>query len=169
MIDAAVAAARRSPCAKSQRGAVVYDPRTETQRGPLLLGRGWNGQPEPFVCAQSEECRASCAKLCVHAEARAIRAALGSDFAERHALATTHLLHAKVIGGALVPGGGPSCWQCSRDVLDNDLGGVWLYENVAPGCDDMFGFMGVWKFYTALDFHRATLNACGLAVREAAS
>jgi deoxycytidylate deaminase len=146
MIDKAVDAAKRSHCAKSKRGAVIYDP-----ANARLLGRGWNGQPEPLTCSGSEACRASCAKLCVHAEARAIHSALLSTHADHHLLSETVLLHAKVVDGQLVAGGGPSCWQCSREILDQDLRGVWLF--LEPDH---------WKLYSAIDFHRETLKSNGM-------
>jgi deoxycytidylate deaminase len=154
MIARAVAAATLSPCAKSKRGAVVYYP-----KAALVLGEGHNGQPDPFLCRDSAGCRESCAKLCVHAESRAIAAAIASATklrAKPPVLAETHLLHAKVVDGQLVTSGGPSCWQCSRDVVEHKIDGVWLYE------DDGSRFYG-WRFYTAIQFHAATLDACGLA------
>jgi hypothetical protein len=75
------------------------------------------------------------------------------------------LLHVKVIDGAVVPGGGPSCWQCSRLVVEARLRGVWLYE-YPPGDltgHDLREVVGVWRFYDALNFHRIT---CGLPIKE---
>jgi hypothetical protein len=182
-IRAAVEAGKRSPCAKSKRGAAVFNPEDPD---PFVFGVGWNAQPEPFACTGSEACRASCGKLCVHAEARAIRG-LGSAIALARRL---ELVHAKVVDGGLVGGGGPSCWQCSREVLDVGLAGVWLYEDVGAICDarDEAGTIcssaehthagdvtcaswrttgahpngGEWRRYTAEVFHRATLQACGI-------
>lgn len=120
-IRAAVEVGRRSPCSKSKRGAVVYVPHIGA-----IIGVGHNAQPSPFACTADERCRESCGKLCVHAEARTIRDALVT--AGSHNLNGLELVHAKVANGLLVPGGGPSCWQCSREVLDVGLAAVWLYE-----------------------------------------
>ena len=152
MIERARLAALRSPCAKSRRGVVVYDP-----GAVRLLGRGWNGQPEPFGCSGDDACRAACGKLCVHAESRALATARLSTHADKHDLHNTHLLHVKVVDELVVAGGPPSCWQCSREILDADLGGVWLFEERTGARS--------WRFYTAVEFHEATLLHAGLPVR----
>jgi len=161
MVELARLAALRSPCAKSRRGVVVYDPGTVR-----LLGRGWNGQPEPFACSGDDACRAACGKLCVHAESRALAKARLSTHADKHDLHNTHLLHVKVVDELVVAGGPPSCWQCSREILDADLGGVWLFEDAALSghAYDLLSPRQAWRFYTAIEFHAATLRACGLPV-----
>lgn len=155
----------RLVCHKSQRGVVLYNPERERERltaGETLatVNREWiavasgrNGPPHPFVCASgSLECRARCNKYCVHAEDRAIRAALGAD--DVHDL---ELVHVKVLDGQVVDGGPPSCWQCSRTILDVNLRGVWLYET------EHLGNAGKgWIFRTAEAFHYETLRNCGL-------
>lgn len=145
MIESARNAAMRSECVKSKRGVVIYDPLANNR----LIGRGWNGQPKPFRCMQNESCLASCNKLCVHAEARAIAAAR-EKIGELDGL---HLLHVKIYNGIgdAIHGGPPSCWQCSREILDADLGGVWLWELSTIGAT-------AWRFYTAIEFHEATLR-----------
>lgn len=129
VIRAAVTAARPDLCAKSNRGAVVYDPRSGA-----IMGAGFNSQPEPFVCARTEACRTACRELCVHAEVRAIRDALTIIGANgvRLDLGGLELVHAKVVDGQLVAGGGPSCLGCSPAVLDSGLAAVWLYEERQP-------------------------------------
>lgn len=157
-IDAAVDAARRSPCAKSKRGAAVYLlPDANPERG--IYGVGRNGQPDPFSCAGTDACRAACGQLCLHAEHRAIRGAL--IVAERRLGRGTHrtlrgleLVHAKVVDGQLVAGGGPSCLRCSAEILDVGLDAVWLYELVESTGGSHVGRL--WRRYTAEDFHRAT-------------
>lgn len=151
----ATAIARMSPCKKSKRGVLVFN-----RRGPL--GGGFNGPPPGFVCDGSPECRAACPKVCNHAEARALLEAL--SFARRSptepldiVLHGAELLHIKVVDGEPVPSGPPSCWQCSRLILDCGISKVWLVH--ADGL----------KSYTADEFHEATLRECGLPViREAA-
>jgi site-specific DNA-cytosine methylase len=59
--------------------------------------------------------------------------------------------------GGVVPCDGPSCWQCSREILDvGFVGGVWLYEHIllAPG--------RMWRRYPAEEFYRVTLENCGM-------
>jgi deoxycytidylate deaminase len=92
----------------------------------------------------------SCSKRCVHAEMRAIRTnARGAD-----------VVHVKIDEhGELVAGGGPSCWQCSREILDAGCKGAWLYEQSQPG--------DCWRYYTAADFHRTTMLACDIHNPEA--
>jgi deoxycytidylate deaminase len=163
-IRAAVEAGSRSPCAKSKRGAVVFSPYRNR------LGVGCNAQPAPFTCTNDERCRAYCSRLCEHAEHRAIRDALCTISEVSLAGYEAQLVHAKVVDGALVAGGGPSCWQCSREVLSVGLDGVWLYklptvaeanaEGVTHMDDPRFLGLARWRYYTAEDFHRATLAEC---------
>lgn len=119
-----------SPCAKSKRAAVVFDPLTQKQ-----WGVGYNTLPKSMVCDGSAACRRDCAKLCMHAESMAIHAALVHHTAANGVgpdgvgqLAGLHMLHVKVVDGVIVAGGPPSCWQCSREILEHDLAGMWLYE-----------------------------------------
>lgn len=133
----AVDAARRSPCAKSKRGVVVFRP-----DGGFHF-TACNGPPTGFACNGSDACRGSCNKVAVHAEERAIRlAGFHADGAE--------LLHVKVVDGEAVPSGAPSCWQCSRVVVDSGIAAVWLLHE-----DGL-------RRYPAAEFHRLTLAACGL-------
>lgn len=135
LLPLAAAAAVRSPCAKSQRGVLVF------RADGTVVGRGFNAQPKPFACDGSDACRASCGKLCEHAEAAALR-----DAGPIHPQAVVHLLHVKVVRGVAVPSGPPSCWQCSRAILAAGISSVWLLHQ------------GGVKGYTAEDFHRLTLE-----------
>jgi deoxycytidylate deaminase len=119
-----------SPCIKSKRAAVVFD--ANSQR---LWGSGFNTPPSPMHCDGSDACRRDCGKICIHAEQMALRAAIEHRVGEFGApgdgvssLAGLTMLHVKVVDGKVVPGGPPSCWQCSREVLDAQLAGFWLYE-----------------------------------------
>lgn len=128
--------AAASPCAKSKHGVVAF--RTFEVFGPIvshgatIIAAGFNGPPGARGCDGSAECRASCSKRCVHAEMRAIRM-IHPDDAE---IGRIELVHVKIgKDGRVVPGGGPSCWQCSREVLDSDgIKAVWLFEHVDPLC-----------------------------------
>lgn len=145
-IEMAVSAGKLSPCEKSKRGCSAY---TESAIGAeygdryQFLGAAFNSPPFPYKCDGSDACKKDCGKRCSHAEARAIR-----QFAHVRQPDRIRLVHIKVVDGKGVSGGGPSCWQCSRDLLDVGFGGIWLWE--ASG----------WVFYNAADFHRETLKEC---------
>lgn len=194
-IKAAVNAARQSPCGKSKRGVSVF-----VIDAPVhwpVIGTGWNGMPgDGAVCTNDEACHRTCAMRCVHAETRALRMAARerSRIPWRHAetpirhgrpLVDCDAVHVKINdSGELVPSGGPSCWQCSREVLDVGLSGFWLYEDPptlecppdCPVCKADCSLADVvasaasigprhprWRRYTASEFHAATLLACGLS------
>lgn len=147
-------------CHKSQRGVVLYNPELERHRikignpfnvliaKTIIAGTGRNGPPPPFTCDASDKCRERCNKFCVHAEDRAIREAGSFDD-----ISDLELVHVKVVDDQVVPGGPPSCWQCSRTIVDAKIRGVWLLE-VDRG----------WVYRSAEEFHTATLQHCGLAL-----
>lgn len=168
VIEAARLAAIQSPCAKSKRGVALFNPEqaereinapselvTASERlafraNFVLVSSGFNGPPARFACKESMVCRGSCRDICVHAEQRAIIAALGCDD-----VGDLELVHVKVVDGAVVAGGGPSCLQCSKLVADVGIRGVWLFE-ASP-------VQGKWRFYRANAFHEATLANNGIA------
>jgi len=145
----AVAAAKMSPCAKSKRGVVIFD-------SEGVIETGFNA-PAAGVCGGTDECRAACNKICVHAEMDALRHA-EHCYADGHLgeLGCLDLLHIKVVDGLPVPSGPPSCWQCSRMILYSGLiERVWLLHDAG------------WSAYSAAEFHRQTLRTCGLPLFEA--
>ena len=115
-LEYAVEAAKQSPCVKSQRGVVIW-----RRDMTLPISVGWNHPPAPHECGRNEACRAACNKLCIHAEMDAILKAL-----ETRGVADFYLLHVKVVDGKAVPSGLPSCWQCSRLILQCRMKAVWL-------------------------------------------
>lgn len=141
----AVAFGRKSPCAKSKRGVVIFDPHLG-----LVCG-GFNHPPTGFSCDESDACRAACGKLCLHAEAEALRR-IPADSA-RYRL---QLLHIKVVDGDPVPSGPPSCWQCSKEIVASGIGLVWLWHD-----DDGDPYF---RPYSPSDFHAMTLRRHGLPV-----
>lgn len=150
-IEEAIEEARRSPCAKSKRGAVVF-------AEDRILGIGFNGQPTGFACTDSHACHKHCAMICMHAEARAILDALTSPPTYPRSV-PRELVHVKVSDGKLATSGGPSCVQCSRLVVDQRIAGVWLYEvksATSEGVDEG------WYFYPAAEFHRISLDTNGI-------
>ena len=158
IIDAAIRAALWSPCEKSKRGAVVFYMYSTGDRG-MKIATGFNGPPGAIACTGTDACRAVCGRACVHAESRAIRAACERAKPQdgSPALEGLEILHAKIVAGELVAGGPPSCWQCSREILDAGLGSVWLYELdvEAPASAAIHG-KGVWRRYSAAEFHAVT-------------
>lgn len=179
IIEEARKSALLSPCLKSRRGVVIFNPALEERRVAIgldgfgigirkliIASTGFNGPPgsdDAFYCTGTAACRRDCAKLCVHAEDRAIRAAGALDDVR-----DLELVHVKVNSGKVVAGGPPSCWQCSRLVVETGLRGVWLYE--LPDHDltghDLLEVVGTWRFYRADEFHRATLRACDIGDQE---
>lgn len=177
-VDHAIFQAKRATCAKSRRGCVVIAPagclprpRPEpslagtlyTYDGWVQLGGGCNGQPDPYVCAGKSICGEACRMLAIHAEDRAIRAAIeqlavfyDTDLAT---IGRAELVHVKVDeDGLLVAGGGPSCVQCSKLILDAPIAGVWLYEEA----DTHTAGGGIWQRYHSTRFHQVTLATLGL-------
>ena len=142
VITQALLTARGSPC-RSKRGVVIYDPTAGTCRGS-----GYNGPPAQFGCPGRDRCRGKCGQLAVHAEVRALRSVVGGGELD--------LVHVELApDGRVVACDGPSCWQCSREIVDaRFVAGVWLYE-VAPGG-------AAWRRYSAVEFHCASLERCGL-------
>lgn len=141
IVETAVEQAKYSTC-RSQRGAVVF--RQTAIDKVSIIARARNRKPDGFECDGTATCKATCRVEAVHAEQAALlRAGLmaqGSD-----------LLHVKVVDGALVPSGPPSCVQCSKLALSAGIAYVWLFH--ADG----------WRRYTSDDFHRLSLGADRLA------
>lgn len=173
LVRYAVHVGNKSPCAKSKRGVVAFTSDSWTSQPFVIVGEGFNGPPRGFTCGGDDACRASCAKYCVHAELRALWSAHDAfTFAGHATNKAVHLVHVKVVEGELVAGGGPSCWQCSRQLLDMGAAGIWLFEapmqNVAehggmhPPIAEVQMGPGRWRYYDALGFHARTLDACGI-------
>lgn len=154
-LELAVKAGADSPCAKSKRGVVVFC------RHYGLLGVGNNHPPEPFRCNGSEECHAHCNKVCVHAEMDAVAGffrdiQMRRDFylqmEEELGGVRPEMLHVKVVNGEAVPSGEPSCWQCSRHVINFGIEAFWLLHE-----DGL-------RRYSVEEFHEHTLHTCRLPV-----
>lgn len=137
-VDAAIEAARSSPCAKDQRGAAVY----HVNYGHLVALP--NAPPAPFVCDRSEACQAACGKLAVHAEMAALLKYLAS--ATGFAAQGMDVVHVRTVGGEPVTSGPPSCISCSRDMLAAEVARVWLWHEEG------------WRSYDAADFHARSLT-----------
>lgn len=151
IVSLAVDTANRSPCAKSKRGVVIFEAGGTVG---TIYGNAFNSQPWPYECNSSDECKAACGRLCVHAEQRAIFQMLRPGDIElalrqwqRPADLELQLLHVKTVDGKLVPSRQPSCDQCSKLIVEVGIRRVWLYEGE-----------GAWSCYDAVTFHRYTLK-----------
>lgn len=169
VIRVATETASISPCSKSKRGAVIF---FDDSGIVDIVGAAFNSPPDGIACLGTAACRDACSKRCVHAEARAVRNAMRpapSNIAKATRViilpvvevpfSVMELVHIKVEGGRAVAGGPPSCWQCSREILDAGIGFVWLWEI------DQLGEQGDttnWHRYTAAEFHAETMMNCGL-------
>lgn len=144
----AVRAGSFSPCAKSKRGVVIWSPIEG------VVAWGWNAPPDGFRCDGSDECRASCGKVAVHAEQAALLACISKGVRARG----LEMIHTKVVlvAGvwAGVFGGPPSCPDCSKLILEAGIAGMWLVEE-REGRPTLVR-------YAADEFHRLTLQNCGL-------
>lgn len=177
VIEAARLAAIQSPCAKSKRGVALFDPeeagreahapgelvtardRLAFRASRVLISSAFNGPPTGFTCKNTMVCRGWCREVCLHAEQRAITAALCHE-----GLAHLELVHVKVVGDQVVAGGGPSCLQCSKLVVEVGLRGVWLFElDAEHSASAALHGKGRWRFYSAAAFHEDTLASNGIA------
>lgn len=158
LIGQAVKTALMSPCMKSKRGVVIFRARPEIFRmadildvaGTCGLVYGFNHPPAGFQCERNDVCRAACSKVAVHAEQHAL-----VRLREVGALrGRVEALHVKVVDGVLVAGGGPSCVECSKLLLEAGVSAMWLYEARPEG--------DTWVRYEMERFHFLSLEAHGL-------
>jgi deoxycytidylate deaminase len=137
----AVEAAARSPC-RSKRGAAIWNPAVAGS----LISLGYNRQIAPFTCDGTDKCKSHCRQTAIHAEQAALLDADGS-------VAGMEMLHVKVVDGALVPSGVPSCVACSKLIAAVRLEAMWLYQ--ADG----------WRRYDVEDFHLRSVAATLASMR----
>ena len=153
-------------------------------KSPGTPGLGHNGPPGG-ACPGRGVCAGRCGQLSVHAEVRALREA-AVYMSMRHSPGPYDLVHVELsTDGGVVACDGPSCLPCAVQILDvGFVGGVWLYLGVSrclacnrfedssdkaeerckrcPECGADLAPEGVWRRYTAEEFHRATLERCGM-------
>lgn len=139
-LEEAVNAASHSKC-KSQRGVVIWDRAT----GNIVYG--WNAPPKPFKCDGSDECRANCSKTAVHAEQSALMKMLNNYDMN---INECEMIHVKIVDDEPVFSEKPSCWQCSKLILESGLKSMWLYQKD--------GYVE----YNPIEFHRLTLENCNI-------
>lgn len=164
IVLAALEVARTSPCAKSKRGALIFNRATDE-----VLATGRNFPAPPLACDGSEDCRDTCAKRCVHAEQDAIigfantleaQGGLGASFYD--------VLHVRLNGSGELASDrapSPSCWQCSREVSAGGFRGIWLFEHESLDFDEN-PVEPRWVFWPAREFHLTTLKNCGVHIGE---
>jgi len=162
IIEHAIAVASMSPC-RSQRGVVVYDPVTN-----VVHGAGYNGPPTG--CPGRGTCAGICGQLSVHAEMRALREA-GREAGRRGGMwpqfELVHVERVERVVTSVRPCDGPTCSQCSKEILDvGFVGGVWLYEQHAPSTPTLAAFARrnfstwpSWRRYDVAEFHARSLEA----------
>ncbi len=144
-IEAATYAARKSWCAKDQRGVVVY----HEESGHEDFVAASNGPEAPFKCSGGDVCRQHCGQLAGHAEERALWL-----WAAEGRMRGMKLLHVKVDAeGHGVAGGPPRCVTCSRTMLMAGAAGIWLWLD-AEHAD---GGEPAWRWYGAVEFHTLSL------------
>lgn len=142
VISRALAVAALSPC-RSKRGVAIF----EVGSG-VVVGAGRNGPPAPLTCPGRERCAGKCGQLSVHAEMRALRSV---DWSKLRFFGFTvsggyDMVHVEATeDGGVAACEGPSCWQCSREILDvGVIGGVWLLEVVPEeNCPHVVGLKRV--------------------------
>jgi hypothetical protein len=156
-IGCAVEAARKSPCAKSRRGAAAIWT-SDCDLGTPMAAH--NAPPAPLTCGRNAACRAVCGQICNHAEERLILNA--ARHRQAHA-PMCDVLHIEI--GADAEGRGlplpfdregkpkrPSCITCARIMQHADVRAVWLW-----GVDG-------WRWWWAMDFMLETCVELGIAV-----
>lgn len=147
-------AAADSGCRTSRRGVALYWSSRDFRRGRELAwdisgGQGTNGPPRGAApCDASDACQRDCGRRCVHAEVRAFLATVSCGvWQPRDRL---RVVHVKIgLDGRTIPSRGPRCLPCATFLLDQGVGGVWLYEQE-----------GLWRYYSAEAFYAATVLAC---------
>lgn len=153
-IHRAEQAAVDSGCRTSRRGVAVYWSARDIGGGRELVwdipgGQGTNGPPRgASPCDASDACQRDCGRRCVHAEVRAFLATVSCGaWCPRDRL---RVVHVKIgLDGWTIPSGGPRCLPCATFLLDQGVGGVWLYEQD-----------GLWRYYPVGAFYAATVQAC---------
>lgn len=110
-VDYAVEVAMKSPC-QSKRGVVIADSEGN------LVAKGYNHQPEPFICDGSDACKATCGKTAVHAEQAAILASYGP-------VRGGWMLHVRAKDGMPCASMAPSCLECSKLILESGI--EWMH------------------------------------------
>ncbi len=141
----AIDIANFSPCAKSQRGVVIW-----SRKNNHIISSGFNSPPDGCVCDGSELCKGSCNKLAIHAEQKAIMEA--QKFG-KPIVSEAEMIHVKVVNGLPVVSRGPSCVDCSKLIVNAGISAMWLYEE-----GERF------VRYSANNFHYKTLENLGLPV-----
>ncbi len=139
IINLAVEEANNSPCAKSKRGAVVFD------KDFNILGSGHNHPHRGSHC-RPDHCYGICRIFTVHAEEDAIDKVI-AKYRQTYpeVLSGASILHIKSIEGRSSISGDPSCSRCSGVSIKHDLREfILLHEN---------GFVA----YTVREFHDLSL------------
>lgn len=162
-LEHAIYAATQSTCAKSKRGVAIFEFGNVRFQEVVMAN---NSPPKPFICTGTEKCKESCGKVAIHAEERAIMRSLRKhannsydDFAWQSD--EKDMVHIKVIDGKPVASTRPSCWMCSRKLVEAKM----RYMFMVTDFDDSGG--PVFTGWTVEEFHEETLKFCDLEVGKA--
>ncbi len=153
-IIAAIEAAKNSTCTKSRRGISIFSDH-------LLISIGTNSIAYG-KCTGDDICKQNCNKICTHAEINAIYNFYKNNVFSKHEKDVS-ILHVKINeDGNLETSKNPSCWQCSRYILQQGFKGVWLFEQINTNDSNN----GEWKFYNSTEFHLQTLDNCNDIIKH---
>ncbi|MCL5784735.1 MAG: hypothetical protein M1142_05295 [Patescibacteria group bacterium] len=116
IIDAATEEAKRSPCAKSKRGAIVF-------KDGQILGRDHNHPNIPHTCVP-DVCMSYCSVYTTHAE----RGACQDAIFKGNNLDGASILHMKVKKGLVMPVEQAQCLDCSSYLMKLRSSGIYIIE-----------------------------------------
>lgn len=122
----AVKAAKESPCQKSARGVIIWDPNI---RVGCHYVTATNHLPFGYGCTGSATCKQVCSEACIHAEEQAIFNWFNGPQKESGMqIRFTELLHIKYDRtlDAAMPSKASSCVSCAKIILDLGIKVVWL-------------------------------------------
>lgn len=124
IIDVAIDEARRSPCAKSKRGAVVF-------KDGQILGRDHNHPNIPHTCVP-DVCMNYCSFYTTHAE----RGACQDGIFRGNNLDGASILHMKIKNGLVKPVEKAECLDCSSYLMKLRSSGIYIVELILMHTDD---------------------------------
>lgn len=147
IIDAATEEARRSPCAKSKRGAVVF-------KNGKILGLDNNHPNLPHTCIP-DACMNFCAFYTTHAE----RGACQDAIAKGNNINGASILHMKIKNNEIIPVDTAECFDCSSYLVRLRARGVYIAELILMHVDEN---QVLFRGYTIDEFFQNSRSALRL-------